>query len=290
MPKLVENYVQAWSDESERILATPSPFAKSTLFYIQEIGHFHTHPPYYTERAHLDSFLLVFTVNGAGKLTYRNKTYSLKSRRIFFIDCLNEHRYWTEPGETWELLWVHFNGHAARGYFEWFAEEHGPILDLPPDSPIPHLIRQMIQLQKQKSRIHELMGSKLLVDMLTASLLDRQPSETAVTEMPAFIRGLVQEIDQHYRQRLTLDRLARQFNVSKYHLAKEFKRHTGFTPNEYVIITRITRAKEWLQYSDRSIADIAAEVGIDNVSHFINLFKDREGSTPLVFRKQWQRP
>jgi len=290
MPKLIEEYIKAWSEDSRWIITTPSQFAKHTLFYIQEIGHFRTHSPYYTEREHLDSFLLVYTASGSGKLTYRHETYSLEPGRIFLIHCMNHHRYWTAPGETWELMWVHFNGLAVRGYFDLFAEVHGPILDLSSESRIPLLIGQLLQLQQNKSLEHELLVSQRLSDLLTTILLERQHTVAAVTDMPAYIHDLMQEITLKYRQRLTLDHFASRFAVSKYHLSKQFKRYTGFSPNEYLINTRVTKAKEWLKYSDRSVADIAEEVGIDNVSHFIRLFKDREGSTPLVFRKQWQQP
>lgn len=50
---------------------------------------------------------------------------------------------------------------------------------------------------------------------------------------------------------------------------------------------RINHAKEYLKYSDAPIAEIAERVGIDNVSHFIDLFKNRTGLTPLAYRKQW---
>ncbi|MFD0676548.1 MULTISPECIES: helix-turn-helix domain-containing protein [unclassified Paenibacillus] len=62
------------------------------------------------------------------------------------------------------------------------------------------------------------------------------------------------------------------------------------TPNEYIITRRITFAKELLKYSSIPVAEIAAQCGTDNVSHFISLFKHREEMTSLAFRKKWQRP
>ena len=290
MSNFKENYIQAWSDDSTRIIATPSQFARNTLFYVQEIGHFRTFFPYFTEREGLDSLLLAFTVSGNGELTYMGETYKLSGQQIFFIDCANHHHYRTAPGHTWELLWVHFNGRTARGCFDLFMANNGPVLDMPPDSNIPSAIDQMIRLQTNKSLTSELLSSKWLTELITACLLESQPGQALTNEAPDYIQSLIQEISRRYAHKLTLDGLARQFAVSKYHMIKEFKRYTGFTPNEYIINTRLTKAKEWLRYSDRSVADIAEEVGIDNVSHFINLFKTREGSTPLAYRKQWQQP
>ncbi|TXK68224.1 helix-turn-helix transcriptional regulator [Paenibacillus sp. N3.4] len=89
---------------------------------------------------------------------------------------------------------------------------------------------------------------------------------------------------------MSLDQLADEHAVSKFHLAKRFKQYTGYSPHEFLIQIRMTHAKEWLKYSDLPISEITARVGIDNTSHFINLFKDRFTQTPLAFRKKWQRP
>lgn len=97
-------------------------------------------------------------------------------------------------------------------------------------------------------------------------------------------------LDEAYADSIPLEQLAKRVAVSKFHLQKAFKRYTGFSPHEYVINTRITQAKELLQYSDYRVAEIALKVGWDNVSHFIKLFKARTAETPLAYRKKWQRP
>jgi transcriptional regulator GlxA family with amidase domain len=145
-------------------------------------------------------------------------------------------------------------------------------------------------MQQQRSLRTELLSSRLLVELLTELLLAAQELEVPSTDRPGYIGDMIMELDQRYAEKISLDQLAARFAVSKYHLAKEFKRYTGFSPNEYLISNRITHAKELLKYSDLSVAEIAAKTGIDNVSHFINLFKDRVEHTPLAYRKKWQRP
>lgn len=57
---------------------------------------------------------------------------------------------------------------------------------------------------------------------------------------------------------------------------------------EYLINCRLDYAKELLKYSDKSIYDITFLIGMNNVSHFTNLFKSRENLTPHAFRCQWR--
>jgi AraC-like DNA-binding protein len=55
-----------------------------------------------------------------------------------------------------------------------------------------------------------------------------------------------------------------------------------------MINLRITHAKNLLKHSKQTIADIAASLGFENVSHFINMFKKQEKITPLAYLKRWK--
>lgn len=285
-----EKSINAWTEDSIRHIATPSAFARSTLFYIQEIGYFRTLEPYFTEREHVNSFLIVYTLSGQGRLTYRGKTYRLLPNDVFFIDCMEYQHYQTEISSTWDLLWVHANGISLRGYYEQFDAGGYPVLTLTEESKIPTLLWKMIHNQQQKSTRMELINSQLLLELLTELLLNTHELELASSERPRYIEDILKQLDEEFYRNISLDQLAKQYSVSKYHLAKEFKKYTGFPPNEYLINTRITQAKELLKYSGLSVADVAKQVGIQNVSHFINLFNHRVEQTPLAFRKKWQTP
>ena len=87
---------------------------------------------------------------------------------------------------------------------------------------------------------------------------------------------------------MSLDLISSHLNVSKYHLSREFSRCMGMSIHQYLISCRIQAAKELLRESSLSVEDIACQVGIGHVSHFIQLFRDREGSTPLEYRKMWK--
>ena len=60
---------------------------------------------------------------------------------------------------------------------------------------------------------------------------------------------------------------------------------TGQSPNEFVIYSRIDRAKALLLTSDLSIAEISREVGYPNSSNLITLFTRRVGCPPAQFRR-----
>ena len=105
--------------------------------------------------------------------------------------------------------------------------------------------------------------------------------------MPVYLKTVLKEIDQHFQEPLSLESLAITAGVSKYHLAREFKKYLGMPPNEYLIVTRLNHSKTLLKYEDLTIEEITYSCGFHQVSHYINLFKKHEGCTPLKFRREW---
>lgn len=289
MGTYVERAAYDWTEDSVRLIATPSLTAKSMYFYVQEIGHFRTQPDYFTERQHLNSYLVVYTLAGKGYLNYQGKMYTVGPHQAFFIDCMNYQFYQTDRTDLWELLWVHFNGNSSRGYYEQFARNGSPVVTFGESNPIAGIMAQLLETHRQKDVRTEPLSSKYLVDLLTELLLATNPLESSDSFLPAHIQKIAADLDKRFQEKISLDQLAKKHAISKYHLLREFKRYTGFTPNEYVINCRITYAKELLTYSDLTIGAIASQTGMDNVSHFINLFKKRVEMTPLAYRKKWQR-
>lgn len=290
MSGYMENYSKGWSEDSVRLIATPSASAKSAFFYVQETGYFKTQPNYFTERESLNSYLLVFTLSGKGYLTYKGKSFSLIPGQAFFIDCMEYQHYKTDEKDLWEILWVHFNGATSRGYYDLFAKSGCPIVSLSQDSRIVNILWNLIELHRTKDIRTEQLSSRLLVELLTELLFSAGNIDASSYLIPEYIRQAMSFLDKHFSEKILLEELAGRFSVSKFHLSREFKKYTGFSPNEYLINARITFAKELLKYSDLPVAEISEKVGIENISHFINLFKDRVDLTPLSFRNKWRSP
>ncbi|MEI7026042.1 helix-turn-helix transcriptional regulator [Paenibacillus sp. y28] len=231
----------------------------------------------------------MYTLSGSGKLRYAGKTYSLPAGHAFWIDCMEPQYY---EGADRDLLWVYFNGAASRAYYEQFVRiGTGPVLPLAADRTVPDCIRELLKLHREKDVRAELLSSQHIIQLLTVLLLSAMGRGDARHPgwMPAYVEQAMNSLEQRYADQWTLDQLAVLCLVSNYHLAREFKKYTGFAPHEYLANLRITAAKQLLVLSDMPVAAISQHVGHTNVSHFISLFKQEEGVTPLAYRKQWHR-
>ncbi|MFY0758514.1 bifunctional transcriptional activator/DNA repair enzyme AdaA [Metabacillus dongyingensis] len=99
-----------------------------------------------------------------------------------------------------------------------------------------------------------------------------------------WIEQIVQWIDQHYCESLTLQTLADISHGSPYHLQRLFKRVKGISPSEYVQQIRLEKAIDLLETSGLSISEIGSAVGFSSTPYFITLFKKKLGYTPSSYR------
>ena len=283
-----ERYSAGWSQDSVRLFHVASAFAKSTYFYVQECGYFQTDDTYFTERENLNSYLLVYTLSGSGILHYQGREFSLEKGDCFYINCMEKHLYFTRPKHSWELLWIHFNGPVALGFYEKFAENGFRTIHVQDDFFMERSFRRVMALSQQCMISSELLASNVITSILTELTIQSMTNNATHLLLPEPIKQVIIDIEHNFKSDLSLQSLASRHNISKFHLSKEFKKYTGCTVMEYIIANRLAYAKELLKYSDLSVSEITERIGMHNISHFIHLFKTREGMTPLAFRRQWK--
>ena len=75
----------------------------------------------------------------------------------------------------------------------------------------------------------------------------------------------MKHMEQHYMNAIALDDLAELTGTNKFHLSKEFKRYTGFSPHDYLIWLRINQAKILLKTTTLPASKISHQVGIHDI-------------------------
>lgn len=133
------------------------------------------------------------------------------------------------------------------------------------------------------------------IDESRQALLDAAASAAAFLTESRRLQGYnhntiraIEYIQQHYSGDVSLDTVARQLNVNKSYLSRTFSTDCGESLTEYVTAFRLSRAQQLLQ-SGVSIAQTAAEVGIENLPYFFRLFKRHTGRTPQSYQPKESR-
>ena len=98
------------------------------------------------------------------------------------------------------------------------------------------------------------------------------------------LREIIAYVNNHYKDSLTLDDMARQTGFSREYFCRFFKHHMGITFLRYVNEVRISHAGRLLSDTDLSISEIMQESGFTNQTLFNRLFKEIYGMTPRQAR------
>ena len=95
-------------------------------------------------------------------------------------------------------------------------------------------------------------------------------------------------IDDNFEKNLTLDDLAGEAFLSKFHFTRLFKQYYGKTPYQYLTEVRISNAKKLLS-AGRTVTETCYQLGFNSLSSFSALFKKLGGSAPTEYRQKKAR-
>ncbi len=100
----------------------------------------------------------------------------------------------------------------------------------------------------------------------------------------AFIAKVMQYMECHLEEDMTIAGLARHFSIDHYYLSHLFKKETGLTIHHYILLKKIAIAKEVLAQG-ASVSHACTQAGFNDYTNFIRTFKKLTGCTPHKFRR-----
>ena len=111
------------------------------------------------------------------------------------------------------------------------------------------------------------------------------PEPGAVADNNRALRRAVDYVDGSFRERVTLDRLAKHVGFSPGYLSQVFPQQVGLTFSEYLTRVRLRQAVRDLGETDHLIAQVAADAGFPDVKAFSTAFRRTFGRTPSAYRQ-----
>lgn len=99
------------------------------------------------------------------------------------------------------------------------------------------------------------------------------------------LRPVITYINANISEALTLDSIALACSMDKFYLSHLFKKETGTTVFQYILVKRVALAKELLSLGS-SVSDACSQSGFHDYANFIRSFKKITGCSPGVFKKQ----
>ncbi len=219
-----------------------------------------------------------FLLDGSYSETYGGKSFSYRPLTI----------WWHRPG-------VLHKDEVGNGGAHFFTIEIQPqylqklqqVMKLPEDFYVQSnpLIWSACRLYNEFKNWQ--VGSELIAEGITLEMLGYSSQRQLLTSTrpPAWLRRVIEILDDELAENLTIEYLANEAGVHPVHLAVAFRKFQHQTIGEYVRQRRLARATQMLFDREIPLADIAASTGFFDQSHFTRVFKRYLGLTPAIFRK-----
>lgn len=164
-----------------------------------------------------------------------------------------------------------------------------------PEKPLLHLAgseldeAETISLQLQTEIEGNAIGKNLrsfgLFINLLALICRMGGSVAPQKDHSAKLTATVQYLNLHFREKIDVDTLARNVNMSRRGFFRKFRELTGIPPLQYVMNKRLAAAEDLLHNSDMTIDEIAYQCGFYDSNHFNKHFKTAYGTSPGKFRR-----
>lgn len=255
------------------------------LFSLLSAGNTEAAFPFSFDIRSLDCFLFLYTKDGCGKLVIGNQVYSLTPSSLLMLDCRERFRL-DIAIEPWDYQIFFVKGSAFSYYYELLPEPKPVITTVMPFSQTVLCLEKLLHLADINTVSANLTISSLIDTLLTECITGELTTDSSQPQIAAYLTDLKNLFDNAFQNTYSLDELAERFHISKYRLCREFGSAFGVPPLKYLNRRRIEIAQHLLLTTDLKIHEVGSKVGIDNTNHFITLFRQINGTTPLEYKQR----
>ena len=206
-------------------------------------------------------YLIHFVISGKGYFKNETSQYKVTKNQAFIIKPDEVTKYWADPEEPWEYIWIGFDGELSSR----INELKSPVINI--DSSY---IQSLINVRNIATTKEEYLVGKLFE--LFSILFDNKRKSNYAENVKNYIVTC-------YNSKITLEQIASSLNLNKRYLNRVFKNYFGITIKQYLIKTRMKEAIRLLK-KGYLIKQAAFMTGYEDPFVFSRAFKDYYGFPP----------
>ncbi|WP_147433431.1 helix-turn-helix domain-containing protein [Paenibacillus ginsengarvi] len=230
---------------------------------------------------------LYFFIGGEGWLNIDGELYYPRPGQMFILPAEAPLTFATVSANSFNKHWCHFQ--AKVGDFHLFKLLKLPYCIQVADMDyMKRLFERLEQAYRESGDIAAPLKFKsIFLEILTYYVEHTPPQSVRLSPSPVNNREyqILKYIEEHLGESLTLERLASAFNYNPNYFIRYFKSLFHISPNQYIVKTRIEKAKKLLLSSDCSLERISETVGMERV-YFSKVFKQLTTFSPSEYRSK----
>lgn len=269
--------------KSEVYFSSPSQTAKKLYYYPISVGHFFCVKSYHLIRENYNSLLITHIIDGTFTYVKDGKHCTARAGDTVILDCYKPHEYYTN--DSFESIWIHISGTNSFDLFQEIEKNDGNIVKCRDIEHVKKLLFRIFNDIKSDTPPTELEMSLNIYKLFTELLNPQSIKSKGKNNYEDNIQDVKKFILDNLNENLNVQQLAERVHMSPSHFSRVFRQQTGFSPYDFVLISRLNRAKDYLQKTDMSISQIAYDIGFNSESNFIYFFTKNTGLSPNKFRK-----
>lgn len=273
-------------------------------------GRVETSRPFRHPTRTLDSYVLLIGIQGTLEIQQENQVYALTKGKTLLLKKGVQHIGYSHSLSPLSYYWFHFYLEDERASYisidhekeqlasmiqEPSSQTFSPTIYIPTYSKPPSIERLNILfnqlLDLSQAGAHAYLAASYLMTSLLIELSNqtidsyRQKKRPLDHELVHIIEWIRVNADREQ----SVQGIAEHFHYNPNYLSRQFKSKIGMSLQRYINLVKITKAKDLLSSTRKSIREISLSIGIEDEKYFMRLFKKTEGMTPSEFRKAFYR-
>ena len=263
--------------------------ARELLYFMTRCGHYICDSRYAVSSssgigldANRRNFLLIYVIYGTLTLETAGRAYLVRGGQVALIDCRAAHEY--KAPESIEFYWLHFDGVNSHQIVNQILLRKGrPVFSVPSEGDLLPQLKKLLAFRENGRGLPEIEHSLIIYRILCNLLLAPQESIESGGDQSLIDQALRYIESQQFKD-ISVHTVAQAVHLSDSHFSRTYKKQTGYSPKEYIILKRIGQAKYLLTTTNLSVREIAEVTGYQSDVHFIHSFEGKVGVSPTSFR------
>lgn len=273
-----------------------------SYFYSNDLRkHLESHQFVNAPHKHSTYITILFT-KGSGTHLIDFDTYSVKPGSVFMLNPGQVHS-WKLSRDVEGFVFLHtrefydriFVNRKIEDFPFFFLRKNYPVIYLPlvQRAEIINLFER-IDETFQSDLEHKMIKLGSLVDLLYIGLAEVYDSKEKITGeiRPGYlkVKKLQKLIDENFKSIKSPSEYADKMNMSIRHLNRIVQESISKTTGDLIFERIILEAQRMLIHNDASVSNVAEQLGYEDVSYFIRLFKSKTGESPKEFQMRMTKP
>lgn len=289
------SYKNIWHGAGRQRIEIPKPVLKARVhnnkllqqFYICSLGYYPQAKGHYTYRKKgLPENFLFYCVDGNGWYKIGETKYKVNPNEFFILPQNTEHAYGSDENNPWTIYWIHFGGELLPYFNEMHSvQNHFKPFHIKSSDEIVSLFTKIYKTLELGYSIDNLMFSNMcLTHFLTLFIYNSKHYQDTPADKINCVDSAILFMKENINHNVSLHQLSAQFNYSPSRFSSLFKQKTGYAPIDYFIQMKMQKATQLLDFTDRSIKDIALSFGFEDQYYFSRRFRKTIGMSPKIYR------